>query len=165
MTRRFKFILILAVLIGLLVGFIPSEKVQAYWLTNYVGETEGLGPKWDRSGYNDHAYWYRQYVGVYDPSQSSWWSDYHGTAMYHYWSAYIPSYLYTSKAVVSYGISLYRSVTVNQNSYNNAWAYLGSNDTQQYQSSVLLSNSCVAGYTCNGLEVIWDDARYQYWVD
>jgi hypothetical protein len=53
----------IAVLLGFLAGFIPSGRVQAYWLTNYVAETYGLGEKWDRNGYNGHAYWYRQYGG------------------------------------------------------------------------------------------------------
>lgn len=87
MNRRFKFILTIAVLLGFLAGFIPSGRVQAYWLTNYVAETYGLGTKWDRGGYGGHAYWYRQYGGVYESSQSSWWSDYHGIVTYHYWSA------------------------------------------------------------------------------
>jgi len=113
MIPRTKFILMLAVLIGFLAGFIPSERAQAYWLTNYVAESYGLGTKWDRGGYNGHAYWYRQRGGVYGSSQSSWWSSYHSTAMYHYWSAYIPSALYTPKAVVIYSISLFRSVTIN----------------------------------------------------
>lgn len=165
MNRRFKFILMIAVLLGFLAGFIPSGRVKAYWLTNYVAETYGLGTKWDRGGYGGHAYWYRQYGGVYGSSQSSWKSGYHSTDMYHYWSAYIPSSLYTSKAVVRYGISLFRWVTINQNAYNNTWVYLGSNDTLQRQSSVTLGNGCVSGYTCNGLEVIWDHTRYQYWVD
>lgn len=160
MNRRFKFILMIAVLLGFLAGFIPSGRVKAYWLTNYVAETYGLGTKWDRGGYGGHAYWYRQYGGVYGSSQSSWKSGYHSTDMYHYWSAYIPSSLYTSKAVVRYGISLFRWVTINQNAYNNTWVYLGSNDTLQRQSSVTLGNGCVSGYTCNGLEVIWDHTRY-----
>lgn len=165
MSLRFKFILMIAVVLGFLAGFVPSEKVHAYWFTNYVAETYGLGTKWDRGGYGGHAYWYRQRGGVYESSQSSWWSDYHGIATYHYWSAYIPSSLYTSKAVVRYGISLFRWVTINQNSYNNSWVYLGSNDTLQRQSSVTLGNSCVSGYACSGLEVIWDHTRYQYRVD
>lgn len=165
MTRRFKFILMIAVLLGFLAGFIPSGRVQAYWLTNYVAETYRLGTRWDRGGYGGHTYWYRQYGGVYGSSQSSWNSGYHSTDMYHYWNAYIPSSLYTSKAVVRYGISLFRWVTINQNAYNNTWVYLGSNDTLQRQSSVTLGNGCVSGYTCNGLEVIWDHTRYQYWMD
>ena len=165
MNRRLKFILMIAVLLGFMAGFIPSGRVKAYWLTNYVPETYGLGTKWDRGGYGGHAYWYRQRGGVYESSQSSWWSQYHSADMYHYWSAYIPNSLYASKAVVRYSISLFRSVAINQNSYNNTWAYLGSNDTLQRQSSVTLGNSCVSGYTCNGLEVIWDHTRYQYWMD
>jgi len=165
MAKRYKLIMLLAVMVGFLAGFIPSERAQAIWLSKTVGETYGLGTKWDRNGFNGHAYWYRQRSLVYGSSQSSWWSDYHSTSMYHYWSVYIPSALYTPKAVVRYGISLFRSVTVNQNNYNNAWVYLGSNDTLQRQSSVVLGNSCVAGYTCNGLEILWDEALYRWWVD
>ncbi len=81
MTHRFKFILMIAILLGFLAGFIPSGRVQAYWLTNYVVETYGLGTKWDRGGYGGHAYWYRQRGGIYVSSQSSWWSQYHSTSI------------------------------------------------------------------------------------
>lgn len=166
MTRRFKFILMLAILIGFLAGFVPSERAQAYWLTYYVAETSGTGEKWNGTGYNGHSYWYRQYCcGVYGLSWSSWYSAYHTPAAYHYWSAYIPNAQSNSKAWVYYTVSISRTVTINQQSYNNTWVSLGSNSTLQNQSSVCLDNGCVSGTICTGLEVIWDETQYRRWVD